>query len=323
MGTRIAALSNPCRTWLSGQAGRALWPLLVTLLLAAALLVRLAVAGRELLDPQGGNAEPGEVATQQGLAQAHVDLVAIQEMRLFDAETGDAALMLASTPAAPAPVLQGSMRLEGVALSGVPEQSVAFVRSGGRQQAFRVGDTLADGAMRLSVVARDHVILDRRGERVRLDLHASGEQAAASEPAATGLLSGLAQGLPSINQGNLAEALQAVDEAMGLASLAEVIEVRPAQQNGRLIGYQLSPGVRLKEFVQLGLRTGDIVTAVNGVPLDDMAALQSLGGLMNGATEVSFSLLREGQVQNLRISLQALAENGIRSTDNINNMERP
>src|SRR5690606_36749475 len=140
---------------------------------------------------------------------------------------------------------------------------------------------------------------------------------------ASALLDGLTSALPRINQADLDGALQAVDAAFDVSSLAEVIEIRPAQRNGRLIGYQLSPGVRLKEFVQLGLRTGDIVTAVNGIPLDDLGAVQSLGSLMNGATEVSFSLLREGQVQNLRISLAALAASARQPDNANNNMERP
>lgn len=313
-----AAGGNP-----KGQAGRSVAPLVVALIVGAWLLLRLAQGGSALLTQPEASLAP-----DAGLASAddvpHVDLDAIRAARLFSAPDSavesPATRALAQLPAAlPS---SGAVQLEGIVLAADPAQSVAFIRSGGRQQAFRVGDSLADGALVLREVARDHVLLDRRGERLRLDLRNKGQQDLPASASAADLLAGVAAAMPRINQADLEGAMQKVNAAFDVSSLAEVIVVRPAQRNGRLVGYQLSPGVRLKEFVQLGLRTGDIVTAVNGIPLDDLDALQSLGSLMNGATEVSFSLLREGQVQNLRISLQALAASAAQS-GTTNNMDRP
>ena len=85
-------------------------------------------------------------------------------------------------------------------------------------------------------------------------------------------------------------------------TLAEVIQVSPAVENGALVGYRLVPGARLKEFVQYGFQTNDVVTAVNGIPLNDMANVPQLYSLMNGASEVSFSLMREGKPLTLQIA---------------------
>lgn len=332
MRSRLDLIPIACCSRLPGQAGHARLPLLIALVLAGALLVRLGWGGWALWQPADAGSAGRMEAAPTTAASTQVDLAAIRTMELFTANASpSAAAALVRQPAQPLPALPGSLRLEGVALAADAGRSVAFIRSGGRQQAYRQGDTFADAALSVQLVARDHVILERRGEVLRLNLHDQ-EAPASAEPPVGGWLAGLAQAAPSINQSNLAEALQAVDEAMNLASLSEIVEIRPAQQNGRLIGYQLSPGLRLRDFVQLGLRTGDIVTAVNGIPLDDMAALQSLSGLLRDATEVSFSLLREGQVQNLRISAQVLAAtsrganntiNNSINNNNTNKMERP
>lgn len=305
------------------QTGMARAPLLVSLALLALLGVQLFQGGAALLD--AGSLPEGQADVAVSPASgSRVDLDSIRAARLFSA-AGSAGTSAAPTVAPPPASLppSGPVRLEGVVLAADPARSVAFLRSGNRQLAYRAGDTLADGALVLREIARDHVLLERRGEILRLDLHASSATATAPVNSAADLLAGISAALPRINQADLDGAMQQVSAAFNVASLSEVIQIRPAQRNGRLIGYQLSPGVRIKEFIQLGLRTGDIVTAVNGIPLDDLSALQSLGSLMNGATEVSFSLLREGQVQNLRVSLQALAANTRAPETTTNNMERP
>jgi general secretion pathway protein C len=303
------------------QGGRAVLPLLLGLLLALALVFRLGLGARELLAPATPTLATDTSVTNTLVDTTGVDLAAIQSMNLFGSTSANVSAQ--SQPALPASTQVADLRLEGVVLAQDPARSIAFIRSQGRQLAYRTGDELSNGAVVLKEVARDHAILERRGEVLRLDLHTR-ELVRSADPAPVMPMSTrFSTGLPSINQDNLGQALQAVNEAMNLASLAEIMEVTPAQENGRLIGYRLSPGVRLKDFVQLGLRTGDIVTAVNGIPLDDLGALQSLRGLMNDSTEVSFSLLREGQVRNLRISLQELANTSRRPADAANNMERP
>lgn len=318
--------AGTCGGTATRQTGKTRAPLLVTLALLGLLGVQLFRGGAALLDTGSSPLQGQPDRATSPAASSLVDLDKVRAARLFStpATAGQSATAAAAVPPPASLPPSGPVRLEGVVMATDPARSVAFLRSGNRQQAYRAGDTLADGALVLREIARDHVLLHRRGEILRLDLHASAAASAPAASSAADLLAGISAALPRINQSDLEGAMQQVNAAFNVASLSEVIQIRPAQRNGRLVGYQLNPGVRIKEFVQLGLRTGDIVTAVNGIPLDDLSALQSLGSLMNGATEVSFSLLREGQVQNLRISLQALAANTrAPETTTNNNMERP
>ena len=86
-------------------------------------------------------------------------------------------------------------------------------------------------------------------------------------------------------------------------TLASVIKITPAQANGQLLGYQLSPGEEVKRFVQIGFKTNDIVTAIDGIPLDDINNLPELYQKITTQQDYSLSILREGRPMQLEISL--------------------
>jgi general secretion pathway protein C len=293
------------------QAGRTTIVVLVAVVLLLAIGARL-IAGKVL---PGNEGDPvTTVAPPAGNpALQEADLVALLALNLFSS-TGTAA-----TPQAPAapPATQTvlNLRLEGVMLAANADASVAIIVSNARQGSYRAGASLPVGAeVQLESIHNDHVVINNRGQRETLWLYA-GKDAAAPPGNRPGPLptggNGVAAGSTSAVSTNLRTAatnLASADPALSkaaAATLAEILTVSPAQENGRLIGYRLTPGARLKDFVQLGFMTNDVVTSVNGIPLTDMANLPQLYGLLNEATEVSFSLLRAGQPVTLHIALAA------------------
>ena len=218
-------------------------------------------------------------------------MAALRTLALF----ADPTAAPASSPAALNTAL--NLRLEGVILSGSGENSMAVIVSGEQRDTYRRGDELPTGAnVRIDSIARDHVVIDNRGQREVLWLFDGETPTSAAGVNSVTSITGAATGLtlpPGTDQRMLNTA----------ARLAEIIRVAPEQANGRLIGYRLTPGARLKEFVQLGFETNDIVTAANGIALNDIANLPKLYGLMDGATEVSFSLLRNGMPMTLNVTL--------------------
>ncbi len=269
-----------------GQSGRVALPLVVACVLGLALLARIGVPlwNSVAPAPEAGPAGP-DAATADG--QHRPDLAAMQALALFDS---------ASTPVSdPAPGATAvnttlDLRLEGVILAGEGGASLAVIVSGNQQASYRTGDTLPVGTnIVVDSIARDHVVIDNRGQSEVLWLF--GGEAAAPVTAGT------TQGAITLPPGAEEHVLQTA------ARLAEIITVEPAVENARVIGYRLTPGARLKDFVQLGFRTNDIVTAVNGIALDNPANLPKLYGLMDGATEVSFSLLRDGAPLSLNVRL--------------------
>ena len=50
-------------------------------------------------------------------------------------------------------------------------------------------------------------------------------------------------------------------------------------------GFRVYPGANRQAFARLGLRAGDLVTAINGTPLDDKDRAQEIFGTLNSSTD--------------------------------------
>lgn len=284
---------------LTGSAGRMALPVVVTLVLAVALVMRLAMVVRDWGQPVNlvSPAEPAKPTANT----ATVDLGAVQALGLFGGGTASAG---ATGQAAATTDL--ALSLEGVVVGSNPADSVAIIISNGQQQAYHVGDPLPAGvSVTLARIEKDHVILSNNGVDQTLWLYSDDKsprvvKTTKSTVAATAKASptsaGATESAPAPQAGP-----QQIKQAT--ARLAEIIEVSPAVSNGQLVGYLLSPGNRLKDFVQLGFKTNDIVTAVNGIALNDMANLPELYRLMNESGDVSFSLLRDGEPVTLQMTM--------------------
>ena len=66
-------------------------------------------------------------------------------------------------------------------------------------------------------------------------------------------------------------------------SLADVIQVTPASEGGKLVGYRINPGRDPAQFAKFGLKPGDVVTMINDVRLDDPQRALELYNLLRTA----------------------------------------
>lgn len=227
---------------------------------------------------------------------AAVDVNAIANASLF----GRAAAPTATDDSllnAPETVL--NMTLLGVWADGDDEsQSRALIAlQGGEEKSLAIGDDVTRGVT-LQAVFPDRVVLSRAGrlETLRLERNAPGSPSQASPaPVAAADDSAIASSQ---------QLAQVRDEVLrDPAKASEYIRVQPANVGGQLKGYRVYPGRDRSAFSTAGLRPGDLVTAVNGVQLDDPAkALQLLGDL-GQAGQVNLVVERGGQTQNISINL--------------------
>ncbi len=72
---------------------------------------------------------------------------------------------------------------------------------------------------------------------------------------------------------------------------------------GRLTGYRLSPNEERQLFNRLGLRSGDIVTEVNGISVADSARIGELFSELSTAQRLSVVLQRRGRPTTISINL--------------------
>jgi general secretion pathway protein C len=88
------------------------------------------------------------------------------------------------------------------------------------------------------------------------------------------------------------------------SSLADVIQVTPASENGKLIGYRINPGRDPAQFAKFGLKPGDVVTMINDVKLDDPQRALELYNMLRTQSEASITVHRGNEDVVLLVSLQ-------------------
>ena len=200
-----------------------------------------------------------------------------------------------------------SLTLTGILASGEgdPNGQAIISANRGPEKTYRIGQAIesANGATLHSVFA-DRVLLNRGGTLETLRL-----------PKET--LSGGAAGAPRVRSPALAPAAQAPQESLrGIISqnasrLTDIVRLAPHVDGGQVVGFRVTPGRDKDTFEALGFQSGDVVTDINGVVLDDasrgLQAFEALGE----ATMANVTVLREGVPQVLVIDtskLQSLQE---------------
>ncbi|MBN8483119.1 MAG: PDZ domain-containing protein, partial [Xanthomonadales bacterium] len=99
---------------------------------------------------------------------------------------------------------------------------------------------------------------------------------------------------------------KAMDQVAGgnAADLARRVQVTPVLDNGRVAGLRVSTAGDAALMARLGLRPSDIVTAVNGIPVDSVARGQQILESLGSATEVRVTVTRDGMPAELALKLR-------------------
>jgi len=200
-----------------------------------------------------------------------------------------------------APPTRLDLKLRGVAAAEEGALSWAIIEGPDRQSLpYRTGDALP-GDAELIRIETNRVILRHDGTVEAL--YFSDERpplATASRTAATSRSGSAIQLSP--------QSSTRIREYLGLlpsdpSRMTELVRALPVMENGTLKGFRLFPGQQRKLFAEAGLRRGDIVTRVNGLPLNDPARGMELLNQLASASRFEIEILRRGQPQVLDIRL--------------------
>jgi len=193
-----------------------------------------------------------------------------------------------------APQTNVQLLLSGVLAVPDPKRGMAIIGpNSGSGRLYTVGAALPGGVSLYAVYA-DRVLIDRGGVIESLQLPKQ-LQPAKSAPVASTVQSP-AQRLAALAQGNGAL-------LGGLVRATAVL-----LPGGKLSGYRIFPGGRanLSTFTQLGLRPGDLVTAINGTPLDDAARGNEILQTLSSAASATLTVQRNGQSMDLNLNLETV-----------------
>lgn len=211
----------------------------------------------------------------------------------FDAffRTGDLSSLAEATAAG-----SSQMRLFGVRAGGAGGGSAIIGLADGRQVSVGVGEEVEPGLI-LQSVGQDHVTLARGGSITRLIFSDTPVGAAPPPPPPPGpqTVSPPAEAGPAVAPA--AAAGPRVDPARLMAQAS----LRPRMQGLRVNGFTVSAAGDGAALKAAGLRSGDVILAVNGTSLDSLDRMAGLRGQLANSTSAEIRFERGGAVQTTTI----------------------
>lgn len=212
-----------------------------------------------------------------------------------------------------APQTDLDLTLRGTLATEDPEAALAIIADAENgERTYAVGAELPGDAV-LHAVHRDRAILRRAGELETLPLRdpdrhaaASGDTARGGDARSDGGKAGAGrQSRASDRRRDEADELARAAEQLrdDPSALARQFAAVPVQEDGRLVGVRLRATGDSTLLSRIGLRGSDVVTAVNGVPLNDYGRANEVMNQLRSGSDFQVTVLRNGQEQQLDVSL--------------------
>ncbi|MFP4306038.1 MAG: type II secretion system protein GspC [Desulfococcaceae bacterium] len=246
-------------------------------------------------------------------AQPLAHYAAIADRNLF--KTGDAsappkAEETKPEPPSAEPLQETQLRLKlwgTVTGDGDGDRTYAVIEEPRKreQNLFRIGDTL-EGA-KVKEILREQVILTVNGQdevlRMAESPGASRSFAAYAPPETSPSTPFDGEGGGNSRRVNLSRA--EMESAMdNVNSLMRQARIRPHFRNGKPDGLTLSRVRRDSIFTRLGLRSGDIITGVDGQSIQSVDDALKFYNSLKSASNLNLQIRRRGQTQTLQYAIE-------------------
>lgn len=257
--------------------------LLVVMLLAIFLLAYAAELTWRLWPQPASNTRLDNMSIGQPVKQQRSDnnlnLADIKRLNLFGNYN---AAPVVEKEVTDAPVTRLSLTLTGVVASTTEDDGAAIIENRKLQQTYGIGEKIEGTNASLQKVYPDRVIIKNGATSETLmldgvDYKKNVLQVVSKEPE---------ENTPKNNSDSERHTLSdaAIQASRNLqqqpANFIDYISVSPYRPNGELTGYQVSPGKKPALFEAAGLKTGDVITDINGLDLTDMQqALEAMNML--------------------------------------------
>ncbi|HEY6984583.1 MAG TPA: type II secretion system protein N [Rhodanobacteraceae bacterium] len=212
-----------------------------------------------------------------------------------------------------------AMILRGTLADRDPAAGIAVIGDSERGElAFRAGEEIAPGA-KLARVYPDHVVVLRDGAEetlkltrdenlmpgniVRAPTNPSGRPGTAAAAAGTSASAGTL-GTATTTRAP-ADWQQTVDRLrQNPGELARRVPIEPVLDGNRLTGVRISAAADATLLGRIGLRAGDVVTAINGAPVNSIARGEQIVDSLRTASSARVTVMRDGKPTDITISLK-------------------
>jgi general secretion pathway protein C len=281
-------------------------PKIVSFVFGALILLQLLQIGIPLISKPLKVPQPVVAAAPPRTQRSGVDIQTVVAAHLFGVPAA------ATQDEGNAPQSSANLLLAGTIATQNPKHGVAIISEGGApSKVYSVGERV--GGASLHSVYLDHVILDRAGALETLLLPR--QLPPSSGPA-------IARRVPGSDPRTVA----AVDNIRKMVQqdpsiLDQVMRTVASYDNaaGKLRGFRAYPGRNRAIFSKLGLKAGDLVTAINGTPLDDPQRSQDVFNTIQTSDHVTVTIERGGQKQDITLNIAQVAAQATRELEGESN----
>jgi general secretion pathway protein C len=303
-------LDTHTNDWLSRLQANG--PKLVSLVFGALILLQLLVIGSSLISKPLKVPQPVPAALPRA-QRSGADIQTVVSAHLFGVAAADSSAQDPDN----APQSSANLLLAGTIATQDPRHGVAIISDGGApSKVYSVGERISGAA--LHSVYLDHVILDRAGVLETLLLPRQ------LPP------SGRAPAVTRRVPGSDPRTAAAVDNIRRMVQqdpsiLDQVMRTVASYDNaaGKLRGFRAYPGRNRAIFSKLGLKAGDLVTAINGTPLDDPQRSQDVFNTIQTSDHVTVTIERGGQRQDITLNIAQVAAQATRDLEGESNNGAP
>ncbi len=235
-------------------------------------------------------------------SNSRLNLADIKRLNLFG--DFDAAPM-EETKATDAPVTRLNLTLTGVVASSVKDQGAAIIENRNQQQTYGIGEKIEGTSVSLKEVYADRVIIKNGSSNETLMLDGVDYNKNTSELSQTPEMSIQSSNQDlDLRQTLSSDAIQASRELQDQpASFIDYIAVSPHRPNGELVGYRVSPGKKPTLFKAAGLKSGDVITDINGLDLTDMQQALEAMNMLKELQSLQMSVQREDELITIYLDL--------------------
>src|SRR5580698_3705954 len=286
-------LDTRTNDWLSKLQANG--PKVVSFVFGALILLQLLQIGYPYIAKPVKSPQPVLAPAPPRAPRSGVDIQTVVSAHLFGIPPA------ATQDEGNAPQSSANLLLAGTIATQDPKHGVAIISDGGApSKVYSVGERI--GGASLHSVYLDHVILDRGGALETLLLPRQ------LPP------SGRGPAVARRTPGGDPRTVAAVDNIRKMVQqdpniLDQVMRTVASYDNaaGKLRGFRAYPGRNRAIFSKLGLKAGDLVTAINGTPLDDPQRSQDVFNTIQTSDHVTVTIERGGQKQDITLNIAQVA----------------
>jgi general secretion pathway protein C len=282
---------------------------LVVVLLAIFLLSYTAELTWRLLPQPTGNSSIQNMVSGQPVIQknpnSRLNLADIKRLNLFGDYSAVPVEEKEVNEITDAPVTRLNLILTGVVASSEKDQGAAIIENKKKQQTYGIGEKIEGTNASLEVVYADRVIIKNGSANETLmldgvDYKKNVIQPTSQKPTIASQPNNRGPERRTLSDAAV-QASRDLQEQPG--SFIDYIAVSPHRPNGELSGYRVSPGKKPALFQAAGLKSGDVITDINGLDLTDIQQALEAMNMLKELQSLQMTVQREDELITIYLDL--------------------